>query len=89
MASKKQSKADKDFIAKIATIGINTGGKKKDDHPTTCEGCGAEMEKIGKVVGLAGEDMGAVYGHPGMLPPPRRRRNKPEVAKPDEQSFSA
>lgn len=78
--TKKQSKADKAFIAKIATIGISTGAKS-DGH--TCQNCGKEMPKIGMLVGMMnGEPVaGPVYGHP-------RRGTRPAESA-DEQSFAA
>lgn len=77
MPKKKQTKADKEFVAKIATIGINTGGKKETK---TCPDCGHDMEQIGMLVGeVHGKKMaGPVYGH-----------RKPKTERADEQSFSA
>lgn len=83
--AKKQTKADKDFVAKIATIGINTGAKKA---PKACPDCGHEMQPIGHLVGeMHGQPIaGPVYGH--AAPPPRRREERP-AEQADEQSFSA
>jgi hypothetical protein len=84
--AKKQTKADKAFIEKIGTIGINTGGKKPE--PKTCPDCGHEMKPIGHIVGeVHGELLsGPVYGH--AKPPGRRRAERPAPVT-DEQSFSA
>jgi hypothetical protein len=75
MATKKQSKADKEFVAKIATIGINTGAPKKPK----CKDCGKPIGPVGMLVGtIHGQHVaGEVYGHR-----PERRDSS------DEQSFS-
>lgn len=74
---KKQSKADKAFIAKIGTIGISTGGKTPSS--------GDDVEQIGELHGeIHGKKMsGPVYA-------PRQRQQRPSAAPTaNEQSFSA
>ena len=81
--AKKQTKADKAFIDKIGTIGINTSGKKAEKP---CPGCGGSAEQIGYIAGEIHGQMvgGPVYGH---AKPPGTRLAPAPV--PDEQSFSA
>jgi hypothetical protein len=83
---KKQTKADKAFIAKIGTLGIKTSSAKK-----TCPDCGTEMQPIGHLEGeVHGQKMsGPIYGHPGQHPGPRRNRAEPVAESSDEQSLSA
>ena len=85
---KKQTKADKAFIAKIGTLGIKTNSAKK-----TCPDCGTEMQPIGHLEGeVHGQKVsGPIYGHPGQHPGPGPRRSRAEApaASSDEQSLSA
>jgi Mrp family chromosome partitioning ATPase len=87
MPGKKQSKADKAFIAKIGTLGIKTNSAKK-----TCPDCGTEMQPIGHLEGeVHGQKVsGPIYGHPGQHPGPRpSRAERPAAESTDEQSLSA
>jgi hypothetical protein len=75
----KQTKADKAFIAKIATIGISTGASAKANEKTACPDCGAETQCIATV---------PVFGHPKANaaklfyhgPPPESRRGAQEIS---------
>lgn len=82
--AKKQTKADKAFIDKISTLGINTGAKP--GHT-----CGAPTH-IGVLKGqVLGQEVEADVYTNGPVPPEalRPRERKPPVARNDEQSFSA
>jgi hypothetical protein len=46
MKKKKQSKADKAFIAKIKSLGINTGAKSPAPKMPKCAGCGETMVPV-------------------------------------------
>ncbi len=94
--AKKQTKADKAFIDKIKSIGINVAGHSTKP-PTHCSGCGDPLQKVGEMIG----DMGGTHVHGdvyacgplplSMLPPGLRRRAARECSehRKNEQSFSA
>lgn len=73
----KQSKADKAFVAKIATIGLVIGGKHHD-----CPDCGKGMQQVGIAVGMKGVIpvvTAPIYAN-GPLPPAMftSRRGRPQ-----------
>lgn len=91
--AKKQTKADKAFIAKISTLNIGGKATSPDPAPKQC-GCGAPLHHVGNVKGnFHGKEVeGAVFMH-GLPSPAEMRRlmkgSKKEQPASDEQSFSA
>jgi hypothetical protein len=97
--AKKQTKADKAFIAKISTLNIGSKSSGSDhEHGPTC-GCGKTLEKVGHVKGeFYGKQVeGDVYAHPlpdespvgENLKARMKSVREKKAREQDEQSFSA
>lgn len=85
--AKKQTKADKDFIAKIATLGIKVSSNKGGHPPTaTCPGCGTE----GKLIGTMNVPIYAASGHSiPELSNPQHRERAPRKQEVEGDGFAA
>lgn len=86
--SKKQTKEDKAFIAKIASLGINvgaSGGKHSFPETATCPDCGTP----GKLIGVIPIPVYAASGPGPDMEPPTRRERKTRKQVVEGDSFAA
>lgn len=90
--TKAQKAADKAFIEKIKTIGINLGGGKSAevevqeiDGPPMCDACKSELEADGPPVGFLVSEMKGKT----LAGPVYRSRHKKKRERTEEQSFAA
>lgn len=89
--SKAQKAADKAFIAKIKTIGLNLGSAKQvevveSEGPPICDACKGELEADGDPVGFLA---GSMHGKTVVGPVYKSRHKKKREPAAEEQSFAA